>query len=388
MGKEKNKGFTLIELIVSVAILAIITAPFLNAFVIAAKNNSNSRVKQTVTNHSESIMEKFKAESFEMLSQEFKYIDVGEIDGYAGQNYYYYDSANAEYVFNVNAAKLSGNSESGYSATVKMKPQTYSAPDLADIDNSLTSILISEVYRNDDEGINSLYSEISGLPDYDKNSQFKSNLDPNTISMNIQNNTLRTTFVYVTYDGSHGTRPFQVSVSVAYECNYGNGIASKVYTDVFTNSYETVPDVLLFYTMYPYGTVTTTNDKIVVDNQIPDNIIEASAKKCKVYISNQTVALQNGKKLMYSGNNLSNIYFKKGGTDNTAIADDVNNPGMFENDNTEAYMSNDIYDATGINKINSLVGKKDSVKLYELTVDIYWHGNLKSTVKSSTDTQN
>ena len=92
MNKENNKGFTLIELIVSVAILAIITAPFLNAFVIAAKNNAEANVKQNVTSHAESIMERFKAESFETLSGKYDFIDLGAIDAYKGKNYYYYDN--------------------------------------------------------------------------------------------------------------------------------------------------------------------------------------------------------------------------------------------------------------------------------------------------------
>lgn len=386
MDNRQNKGFTLVELIVSIAILAIVTAPFLNAFVIAAKNNADANVKQIITNHSEAVMEKFKAKSFEALTAEYTLVDVSTLDSHAGEKVYYYDAVNDCYVFCVPSTELADGASSAYTAEVEMKPVKYSAPDLADIENEKTAILISEVYRSDDAAINNLYAQISGIPDGSKANAYKSTNPPDTVNSNIQKNTQRTVFIYITYEESLGARPYQVAVDVAYECSYSTAASvSCVYSDVFVNTYETVPDVLLFYTMYPYGD--TVRDKIVVDNQIPDSKIIASGKKSKVYISNQAVALQSGKMLRYTTGASSNIFFQKYTADNAVIADDPANPTKFENDNTEAYMANGIYDATGVNKINTLVGTKESVQIYDLTVKVYWNNNLKSTVKSSTDAQ-
>ena len=393
MCKENNKGFTLIELIISVAILAIVAAPFLNAFVIAGKSNLNSSIKQKTTDYGESTMEKFKATTFDALTKtgegadegEFEKIDKGLINTYAGQNYYYYDSANKEYVFNLNAQKLTGRSGSGYTAQVKMKPVTYNAPDMADIDGKNSAILVSEVYKNDKTALNELYDYISLVNDADKSNEFKSTNVAENIDNAIREKTVRSTYIYVTYDAADGTTPFKLSVSTIYECKYGSGIARKNYDDVYSCEFEDVPDILLFYTLYKYNSsVTSKNDMIYVDNQIPDNIIAASGKKCNVYISNQTVAVQNQKKLKYVPNSTdSNIMFQKGGANNSVTLNATT--GVYENSNTNAFMANGIYDYTNVNPINSLVGVKEEVSLYEITVDIMYEGNVKYTLVSTTD---
>ena len=55
--KDDNRGITLVELIVSIAILAIIVLPFLNAFVTATKTNVKARNKMNATHLATNIME-------------------------------------------------------------------------------------------------------------------------------------------------------------------------------------------------------------------------------------------------------------------------------------------------------------------------------------------
>ncbi|ROR30640.1 prepilin-type N-terminal cleavage/methylation domain-containing protein [Mobilisporobacter senegalensis] len=61
--KKNNKGFSLVELLVSVAILAIVIGPVLNNFVTAARVNAKARKVQNETNIVQSIAEDVKAKS-------------------------------------------------------------------------------------------------------------------------------------------------------------------------------------------------------------------------------------------------------------------------------------------------------------------------------------
>ena len=55
-----DKGFSLIEIIIAIAILAIITLPLLNAFVTSSKMNALSRNKLLAIETGKNIMEELK----------------------------------------------------------------------------------------------------------------------------------------------------------------------------------------------------------------------------------------------------------------------------------------------------------------------------------------
>lgn len=69
--KEKNKGFTLVELIVSIVMLAIITIPLLSYFTSAAAYNARAKTTQEAVALSQSIIEKCKDKSIENIARSF-----------------------------------------------------------------------------------------------------------------------------------------------------------------------------------------------------------------------------------------------------------------------------------------------------------------------------
>ena len=71
--KVNNKGFSLVELIVTIAILAIVVAPLLNAFVISARTNAKAREKLYVTTIAENLMEGIEQLSLDELAYQFNY---------------------------------------------------------------------------------------------------------------------------------------------------------------------------------------------------------------------------------------------------------------------------------------------------------------------------
>lgn len=65
MKKDNNKGFSLIEIIVTIAVLALVVAPFLRSFFLSMNINSDARKLQNASMVSQDIMEQFKANSIE-----------------------------------------------------------------------------------------------------------------------------------------------------------------------------------------------------------------------------------------------------------------------------------------------------------------------------------
>ena len=83
--RDDDRGITLVELIVSIAILAIIVLPFLNSFVMAAKTNAKSKNELNATHLAENIMEGVEKNSMKTLAYQFNYPSEGFdiADGFA-----------------------------------------------------------------------------------------------------------------------------------------------------------------------------------------------------------------------------------------------------------------------------------------------------------------
>lgn len=63
---KDKKGFTLVELILTIAILAVVTMPILNYFTDSAKHNAKSRQKQNATVAAQEVLENFKNASYSL----------------------------------------------------------------------------------------------------------------------------------------------------------------------------------------------------------------------------------------------------------------------------------------------------------------------------------
>lgn len=71
--KVNNSGFSLVELIVTVAILAIVVLPLLNAFVISARTNAKAKERLRLTSVAENMMEGIKKMTLEEMAYQFDY---------------------------------------------------------------------------------------------------------------------------------------------------------------------------------------------------------------------------------------------------------------------------------------------------------------------------
>lgn len=69
--KEQNKGFTLMEVLIAITILAIIVGPLLHSFVVAAQTNAKSKQILRSTTLAQNVMEELKAYSLEDIARQF-----------------------------------------------------------------------------------------------------------------------------------------------------------------------------------------------------------------------------------------------------------------------------------------------------------------------------
>ena len=75
--KNDDRGVTLVEIIVSIAILAIIVLPFLNSFVTATKTNVKAKNEMNATHLATNIMEGIEKNSMKTLAYQFNYPSEG-----------------------------------------------------------------------------------------------------------------------------------------------------------------------------------------------------------------------------------------------------------------------------------------------------------------------
>lgn len=67
-----NRGISLVEVIISITILAVVTLPVLHTLVMSARYNGKARERQRVTTSAESIMESFKAYELQEIYAQFQ----------------------------------------------------------------------------------------------------------------------------------------------------------------------------------------------------------------------------------------------------------------------------------------------------------------------------
>ena len=64
MRKENNKGFSLIEILIAMAMMAIVVLPILQTFITSARINRNARQTMIETEVAQTIMEGFADKTF------------------------------------------------------------------------------------------------------------------------------------------------------------------------------------------------------------------------------------------------------------------------------------------------------------------------------------
>lgn len=142
---QKNSGFSLIELLIAIAILSMLTVPLMNSFIMSGKINRNSRRLQNATAVAQSVVETAKhttdKAALETALKSIPGIYDFPVDSKVGED-------NPVYTF-----KLDGADGEKFRVNVALTPKTdydYKDTDFADLYNE-ASVIYSELILNDNK---------------------------------------------------------------------------------------------------------------------------------------------------------------------------------------------------------------------------------------------
>lgn len=247
--KNENKGFTLIELILSVAILAFVVAPFLSSFIVANNNNMASKRKQEATDIGQLLAEEFKATDFRKLTDESGYscnpFDVLDEDGVnIGQGY----------SFTLNNEDLPGTYNAAYSAEVTLEPSRES-----DVAGGVNDEKTPVIKNADDEEMAVFMTNFYSM-------------DRLTTGTSAEHRECT-----ITISKSSGSEAYDVRLSVRYCDINGVQVLAKDFNPLsFT---DVKPEIYLIYTPM------SDNDVLIIENNIsPVNLEDENGETQKVYV--------------------------------------------------------------------------------------------------------
>ncbi len=282
--RNRNTGFTLVEVLIAVVILAIASIPIIRAFSVAANSSGKAKIKMRATNVAENIMEDAKGMTIDDIAH--KYGGVDENDpatpnipgGYGGL------ADNVAYEYQI-ASGWSGSTKadeeieellsSGYKATITIDPSYYpniNAINMADFDTvssntaaifSLSELAESEIYKEFDDRNKRLKVEFANK-DAD---WFKENLKR---EIRVDIDKLGT----VQNSDGEDVDNVKVTISVSYYIDEANvvpdGMETKkaFITKAFDNT-STGNRLSAIFIMYPprYSTAADCSDIIIVHNR-------------------------------------------------------------------------------------------------------------------------
>lgn len=249
---KNNKGFTLLELILTVVILALVTAPFLSSFVTASRTNLKSKRIQEANELGEYIIEQFKATSVEQLVATYKLTadDTYVIDSATGSAY---SKKSTKYTGKVSKdstdAALPAGMRKGYTAEITLTPAKnvvnadYAIPVVDNLDKKICAVFNKNITKYD-----ALYTGASRRK----------------VTIEINKNTTKYTVT--------------LSVDIRDASNNSLGLNSVTW------EYDTVPSVYILYKPL------NGNDEIEIKNNIfnsTDLKVDGKKKNVGVYIINQ-----------------------------------------------------------------------------------------------------
>lgn len=259
---ENNRGFTLLELIVTVVILALVTAPFLSSFASASKTNVKSKRIQEANELSQYIIEQFKASSMTQLISDYGL--TAEYDGSSTNELKQYSAD----ITGTNLTSLTSSAFSGkYNAKITMKPSSSNVngdvtPIIDKLDKDTCAVFAQNIYSYD-----STYAGSGAVK--------------------------RDITVDISYVPANAPKPYTVTLTVTYRTAMEGLVAQKTVSSL---TFEKIPAVYIiytpFYTNNGVGISSSINDKIVIDNNLSENNYEQDSNgeilnRVKSYIIQQ-----------------------------------------------------------------------------------------------------
>ena len=356
---NKNAGFSLLELLIAVTILAIITIPMLHMFVTSARINGKSRITLRATVLAQDIVEGLKAYHIEEIQDQFdtKHLDMLNSSITCEECRYDDDGSNV-YYFYLKNVKLENNT---FDAKIKLDASAY----------------IDGTAEADKHDIHPNTSETVRLASADRNASFvyKKHLDDAILADKLIAGCERIFTLYFTDDTTSGKR------SVALKCEYkdnGTILVPHAYSDFITiGEFDNNNFYFLYYPLYGAKDDTIEIDctSTAITEEHPLNIY--LVKQRDFMLNDMQLENKEGNykiKVKVSGDGTSSSYFSMCTNLETNLADE--NIVLDQAPNLRS-VSFPIYDLAGIRSKN--YGEQESKELitefiYDIEVEIYESG--------------
>lgn len=258
MRKLDDKGLTLIELIITVCIIALITAPFLNSFVNASNTNAKASNKQKASTWCQFFIEECKVSTLEELKNKYmiSYQDYKDASG-----------KREKIVISLSNDKMPDEAKTqGLEATITLSPKEYTKEGSATTDESGNKVynnyagLVNEITIPSMADVDSQKDAVMAKEFYQNDSGYKE-------SENTSDSIRRDCVITLSYDTVK--KQYVVTGKITYSDTLGVG-GTKTYSDdaVFKQEFtddSTQDDVPNIYLCYP---VASNSDTITVVNEL------------------------------------------------------------------------------------------------------------------------
>lgn len=279
--KLNDKGLSLVEILVAVAILAIILVPLLNTFVMADKANSKAEKMQTETLVAQNILERLKGKSLEDIADDLNY--EGIID----------DNATSEeaYVFEIKDISYQGYN---FDAKITLDPGPYNEAKDTEVDcdynkfkmpvidniNNDTNILALETTEMKDAMAQLYYNYFDYVTSHEL-------FDDDYLSMDDFNNVIESAIERkIVIDLDKNVTGFSVSVNYEYSAPSINGCGVVTYVLNDKNVVSDLEGVYVFYNSFVKDSIRINTSGFAEEDTFVDLYLvmqsEGSYKKIRV----------------------------------------------------------------------------------------------------------
>lgn len=243
---KRNSGFSLVEVLIAMAILAFCVAPLLQAFVASGQNNAQARTTMNATTVAENVMEEIKAVGVETYGT-----DSGTTVSIGGRNLAVYSSTIPNYSFDGKT----------YQVEAVMTPSTEKYVDAGGADKQFNAQDVTKLYSMDRE-TDAIY-----VQDNDELNQAVSDYVSRNIGKTwstVEADTVTQYKFIVESIATHGSIQDKAAVQVTYTSGGENLAAGGVATTVkLFDSMQTGQRLKNLYIFY----VPSKDNEIIIENR-------------------------------------------------------------------------------------------------------------------------
>lgn len=382
--KKNNKGISLIEIVVTVSVIAIVVIPLISGFFTAMEINSDSRRIQNATNIAQDVMEIVKAKDIDALLEysmtNYEVTGVGELT---------LDNKGREYPkYTFTDWKVTGADTEDFYVDIVLDSSTYAALDGATSTkvpvNSMSKPEFSSLFGSD---VIMLFKQYTSV-DNQLESHFRAaRVLTETEIQNMKDNPgliSKSTNMLIICNYTGTLYNYTISLEMTY--TYNNDPDKYVtVAKTISKTYDTPDGHAIYFMMTPFDTYTTSEgatsegyyctDKLNISYMYSGEA--ASKPDVGLFLTEQAVkhkhnpamnALIDSKNITYE--NSTNIYSYNNATRNLKIYTNI------EKSYSDTGSSDNLFGLTDSDKL-------DSSLLYDVTINVKYEGEVIATFSGS-----